>query len=626
MFFSDGRSMIDATRRACDAFERGASGRRTVDSAFRSVHSLKSEASFLGFRDVAERAHALEEVFVRLRRSSEQPDGAALSRLRSLVDRLDESFTAAVSAAPDGLPEGTRRVRDDSEKQFSDFLATIGPFERTLLGDARSRGERAYGVSFTITETAEMVGPRLYLALFNLESTVNVVANYPGGSTNGARAGDAAGAGDGTPEVYRDHQTVHVLFTTTRDPADVVAAIHVDQIADIRIVALRYDELVQTAIDRDFRSGILAGAETVDVTMSARKFEALCVYSEELLRLSRELTATNKTGVASRLLTLSAALEETVHDTSTTTIHDVFEALREPAENVISHSGKSVQLVFDGGPHAVYRPVAEVLIDALMHVIRNAIDHGIEETDTRRRRGKEAAGTIKITGEQIGATYVIRVRDDGSGLPREILSKSQDPYELFDFLAAPGFTTVDASRTTSGRGVGLDAVRHAIFDLLGGHVSVKSKPGVGTVIKFEISSASRLLSVLVIRSRDTVVAVPAAFVYRTFAISDSAITEDAAGHLWCRFEDQNVRVFDPLERPIGSRDDLPGKSGLYVRMRTSQAIIVCDEIVSEETVVRDPAAPTRVYSQVVGGEVELRTPVEVFPAPRFGHRESPNRE
>jgi two-component system chemotaxis sensor kinase CheA len=189
----------------------------------------------------------------------------------------------------------------------------------------------------------------------------------------------------------------------------------------------------------------------------------------------------------------------------------VFDKLARVVRQISREHDKDINLVITGAETEVDKLIVEELSDPLMHMIRNAIDHGIEPLDVRRQRGKPDTGTIALNAYQKGNHVVIEVQDDGAGIDEErVLATAQRrglvtpeesrgllPREILGFIFLPGFSTKDGASELSGRGVGMDVVKTNI-GRLGGVVDVQSELGIGTKMTVTLPITLAIISALVV--------------------------------------------------------------------------------------------------------------------------------
>lgn len=198
---------------------------------------------------------------------------------------------------------------------------------------------------------------------------------------------------------------------------------------------------------------------------------------------------------------------------------------------------KKVELVTTGVKTSLDKRVIEHMVDPLLHIVRNAIDHGIEAPDLRERMGKPAAGCLRLAASQEGNSVVLRVSDDGRGLDREALirravslgllgreeAQSLSDERVWDIIFLPGITTTTDVSETSGRGVGMDVVRRNV-EKLGGTIHVESTAGQGTEFVLRIPLTLAIIQSLLVRVGKHVLAVPLASVQETMRIRAKEIS------------------------------------------------------------------------------------------------------
>jgi two-component system chemotaxis sensor kinase CheA len=215
-------------------------------------------------------------------------------------------------------------------------------------------------------------------------------------------------------------------------------------------------------------------------------------------------------------------------------LRQVFEKVSRVVRRLRRELGKQVELEIRGADTELDKLIVEALVDPLMHVVRNAIDHAIEPADERRAQLKDETGRISIDAFQRGSHVVIQVRDDGRGIDRAALRRRAEQLHLVqsgavlsdketvDLIFAPGISTREQVTETSGRGVGMDIVRSNLA-ALGGVVDVESTPGRGTAIAMTLPITLAIIQSLIVGVRDRRFAIPLNSVLETLVIDPGAI-------------------------------------------------------------------------------------------------------
>jgi two-component system, chemotaxis family, sensor kinase CheA len=227
-------------------------------------------------------------------------------------------------------------------------------------------------------------------------------------------------------------------------------------------------------------------------------------------------------------------LQSAVLEVRMVPLRQVFEKVSRVVRRLRRELGKQVELEIRGADTELDKLIVEALVDPLMHVVRNALDHAIEPADERRELLKDETGTISIEAFQRGSHVVIEVRDDGRGIDRAALRRRAEQAgrvqpgealtdkETLDLIFAPGISTREEVTETSGRGVGMDIVRSNLA-ALGGVVDVESTPGRGTAIAMTLPITLAIIQSLIVGVRDRRFAIPLSSVLETLVVDPAAI-------------------------------------------------------------------------------------------------------
>jgi two-component system chemotaxis sensor kinase CheA len=511
-----------------------------VNALFRAVHSLKGVAAMVGFGSIAEAAHDLEALLddVRMGRVAPTPAARAavrdgLTALTSLVSRvaageeapaLAEPLRARLRAALDEAPpapgpvaptlppdldaslsdyerhrvsEAVRRAKGlvlvDLDLDFDTFDAGL----RTAMAEASAAGELIGTFPGTASDPARMA----FRLLVALPSGVDVAAL---GGRCGARrvealataAAPAPTPGHG-PEPLPETPT-QVVKGVVRVPLEKVAAL-VDLAGELA--------LARGALERALGRA-LAGAPD-----RAARYEAQRAFSQ----LGRLVSALGPAALSLRLVPVEALAAR----------------LTRAFARTAAALGKDAEFVVHGVETEIDKVLADELADPLLHVLRNALDHGIELPEARVAAGKPRRGKVSLTVAPRGREVVLTFSDDGRGIDgaaivrkaREtgLLAPSEpDPRDPFSLIFRAGFSTAETVSEFSGRGVGLDVVKENL-SALGGRVWVRSTPGAGTTFEVVVPMTLVLLESLVVRVGDLRFAVPGENVLRTLEVRPDEI-------------------------------------------------------------------------------------------------------
>ncbi len=593
MFREDAEGMIELLHLIAARIGRAENPQESIDQAFRYAHSIRSEASFLRYGGIVAAARDVERILRRCREAGKAaaPDSQALS---DAVVALDHALSGL---EPTSASDGSATVRNSLAEEAHLLDSPLDAVRLERLRASRIRGEQLFLLRCRVDEIPEMVAPRLYLVIGNLEKAANVIDTLP----------RLDGLIDGV-------NRIEVLCALAGGPEELRRAVAVDAVEQVEIEPLDYGEL--DPIDPgEYRSGMMVQADRITLSMETRRYEQLCLHADELTHqlaeiVERDRGALKSLSRESRLrfeLTerLADSLATTIRATSFVAARTILDPLPTVVRRIARDAGKQVRVRVSAADVSLFLPVADIVRDILLHLVRNAVDHGIEAPAERRAAGKPETGVIEISVEAQHPDTVLRVHDDGRGIPAQARGAGGSLWEV---ISAPGFTTAGADSDASGEGVGLDVVRYSVERVLSGGVELESEVGRGCRFAIRIPTVGRPLSVLVARSSNRFVAIPAAYVFDRFVIDMAQVTRDSAGALHYRYGDETVPLRSLEADGVKASEGVP-LHGLLLAVGANRQLVVVNDVVGEETVMRDVQVRDSVFSQSVNQSVSLFLPL-----------------
>lgn len=327
-----------------------------------------------------------------------------------------------------------------------------------------------------------------------------------------------------------------------------------------------------------------------------------------------------------RLRLPSQVLQEGLQRVRMMRVGQLLRRMEAPLREMARRSGKQIEVLFEGEETRIDKSIVERIADPLLHLVRNAVAHGIETPDRRRARGKPETGRIRLGATQRGSQVVITVSDDGAGIDRERVravlvgsgrmgvaaAAGLDDAAVDEAIFLPGVSTREAVDDLAGRGMGLDAVREAIVRM-GGDVVVESTPGAGTRFVVRLPLTTAILQALLFKVGGQVYAVPVVSVIETAQVAAPAVERGPAGE-WITVRTERL----PLVR-LGALLGLPPPPGapdrrwaVVVEHDELRFAITCDKVIgAREIVIKSLGpllAPLRLFAGATisgAGKVQL---------------------
>ncbi len=604
LFLAESREHLGAAFEARSKLETEGSTTTLWGELFRHAHSLKGMAATMNYPSIVTLAHALEDLLELLqqREASETPDclgllGESLACLGQIVDRIehgeDPSSPKAEALAArlreqaetfEVVVESVLAVDDrvvepvDSEPEPAGLEETAWMMDISLAADLARSARGTVDVIRRISALGRLVHAhpplltlrsgrfegRLRLAIATertreeLSARIGAIRSITHFSLDGISAGGSGDAPRSEPMRW------------------------------VRVPAQRLDALVERVLELTLQQGRLRSEMRGASSAALHHLE----QSEFLLKESyanlMELRLVPFDSVAQRL-------HQTVHQLT----HEL---------------GNDVKLQIDGGDVRLDRLILEGLLDPLLHMVRNSLDHGIESPQERIAAGKPRHGTIRVSLERVGDRVAISLRDDGRGIRVAELKRTAIELGLIDETHAatisdeealmlttlPRFSTATSVSHVSGRGVGLDVVRDSL-ERLGGLIEIASEPGQGTELRLWVPLNLALVPSLLVRCVEELYAIPLAAIQRTLPLRES-VRDPQDGREYLEIDDRRIDLVR-LDRRLGLRTgECPVQGAKVVLIETAERLsgIVVDDVVRRQDIVvkpfPSPMSQMRTYS------------------------------
>jgi two-component system chemotaxis sensor kinase CheA len=522
-----------------------------VDSSFRALHTIKGSGAMFGFEHVAAFTHEFETLFDRIRKGEARISAdvvsialAAKDHIRALVDRPESSDELAGAAILERLHDVTKGT-------------SVSAFGANIDLSAPAKTQAAEGVTWRIGMRfkrdilANGANPLLLLEELRALGDCKIDADIS----------QVPLLSDLHPEQCYISWTALLTTTVPRSEIEYVFVfvademdLSIEQVAELGSVTAA-NELVaesiapsSSAVGRPASASVVSPEQSVarqnkaDTTIRVQaerldelmdRVGELVIMQARLAQIAERSGDTSIRLVSEEIARLTHGLRDTTMGIRLVPIGSLFTRFRRLVHDLSRDLSKPVEFITAGEETELDKTVVERLADPLVHIIRNAIDHGLEDTAGREASGKSRTGHISLSARHAGAEVLLTLTDDGRGLDRDRIRAKAiergllDPATeisdaaLFQFLFHPGFSTAKQVSELSGRGVGMDVVKRSM-DEMRGKIDLATTPGQGTQVTLRLPLTLAIIEGLLVRVGHGRYIIPLSAVEECVELSESA--------------------------------------------------------------------------------------------------------
>jgi two-component system chemotaxis sensor kinase CheA len=580
-FKEEAYELLTELERSLLDLEENPQDKETVGRVFRAMHTIKGSGAMFGFEDIAAFTHNVENAFDMVRNGSIPVTRELVNLTLSARDHIKSLLDSAVSGepvdeangnriiealsrltqvqtdpgapllfpnVPDPEPMVTYRIRFKPNREM--FMTGTNPL--LLLNELRELGDCTVTAHTRDIPDLEDMNPE-YLYIFwdvvlTTDKGINAVKDVFIFVEDDAEISIHTILEEdsyGTTEEVQPKIGEILVKQGTISPQDLEEALGSQKrIGEILIeekkvsrasvaAALSEQNQIRKRIEQKTES-----AQTASVRVPAEKLDQLVDLVGELVTVQARLSQKaalqgdpDLVAIAEDVESLTGGLRDNAMSIRMLQIGTTFASFKRLVRDLSNELGKSIELTTSGGETELDKTVIEQLKDPLVHIIRNAVDHGIEFPEERLRAGKDKTGSIHLSAVHSGAYVLIKIEDDGKGLDPEVIRRkavqkgiiqadadlSED--EIRNLLFAPGFSTAEKITDLSGRGVGMDVVKKSIESLRGA-IDLTSRKGLGTSITLKLPLTLAIIDGLLVQIGEGFFVLPLASVEECVELSE----------------------------------------------------------------------------------------------------------
>lgn len=572
VFIEESKEHLQTCNEQLLELEKNPENLQIVNEIFRSAHTLKGMSATMGYEDLASLTHQMENVLDAIRNEKISVTPEVLDVIFLAVDDLEAMVESIASGG-----DGKRNVEDvvkklvaiESGEAFVETAAnqtatvvgevslpgsSYDEFEITVMQQSKEQGFNTYEIEISLSQNCLLKAARVFMIFEALESLGEVIKSNP-------------------PVEELEEEKFEYSFMVTiiskEEPSTIEAKImKVSEVEKVNVNSFSASELsveevaeeeaapqaqessvpVQPAaapkkeeekpavVAKQSSKTIRVNIERLDILMNL--FEELVIDRGRLDQISQDLQVQELHETVERMSRITGDLQNIILNMRMVPVETVFNRFPRMVRQLARDLNKKINLEIIGAETELDRTVIDEIGDPLVHLIRNALDHGVESPEVRRANGKNEEGTVVLRAYHSGNHVFIELEDDGAGINKEkvlqkALSKgiitqetanSLTDSQIAELILASGFSTADKISDISGRGVGLDVVKSTI-ESLGGTITIESQEGKGSLFSIQLPLTLSIISVMLVEIQQEKYAIPLSSIIETAIVNKQDVLQ-----------------------------------------------------------------------------------------------------
>lgn len=641
VFIEESKEHLQSCNEQLLELEKNPEDIKIVNEIFRSAHTLKGMSATMGYEDLAKLTHQMENVLDGIRNHKIKFNPEILDVVFLAVDDL-EAMVQSIADGGDGkrdvsdvvaklllIEKGESPAQAAAELEVAAAVAVAEPsqaaksqydeFELTVLQQSKEQGFDTFEITVALRDDCLLKAARVFMVFEILEKIGEVIKSNP--------------SVERLEEEQFDHEfTVTIVSKEMKEDIQkkLMKVSEVEKV-DVNLISLsdlrQYDEEMESVLSNDTKlvekeeiqhkddskkqedkksasstkqtssKTIRVNIERLDILMNL--FEELVIDRGRLEQISRDLNNQELHETVERMSRVTGDLQNIILNMRMVPVETVFNRFPRMVRQLARDLNKKIDLEIIGAETELDRTVIDEIGDPLVHLIRNALDHGVETPEVRRANGKSEEGTVVLKAYHSGNHVFIEIEDDGAGINRDkVLAKAlskgivteqvaatMSDSQVYELILASGFSTAEKISDVSGRGVGLDVVKSTI-ESLGGTISIESKLGQGSVFSIQLPLTLSIISVMLTEIQEEKFAIPLSSIIETAIVKKEDIL-NAHNQRVIDFRGKVVPLLflkDIFEVPVLEEED-EFYSVVIVRKGDKMAGLVVDSFIGQQEVV-----------------------------------------
>lgn len=608
-----------------------------LNMIFRVAHTIKGMSATMGFNEVAELTHKMEDVLSAFREGDLKVDQKVVTVLFKCLDSLEKMINNIGEGNDEHIDTSEVLQLLDEVKNSSNTLVEIKPietknsieevkennielneYEESIIKQALENGFNAYSVVIKISENTLLKSARVFLIYQELESFGEIIKSNPT-----------------TEEIELEEfeQEIDFLLLTKNSKEDIIKAVsNISEVVSVEVESLGTEVWKQEAVKElevIKEKSVIEKPKVVETKKSGKPsattsnkpskktpqsvrvdlrrvdklmnmVSELVIYRTRLEQIVIDNQSQELTETLEQVERTTSELQDLVMKIRMLPLEIVFSRFPRMIRDLSLELNKDINFVIEGAETELDRTVIDEIGEPLIHLLRNAADHGIESREDRIANGKSEKGTVKLMAYQEGTKAIIKVVDDGAGINVErVKAKAQkvginvdgmNDNEIRNLIFAQGFSTSEAVTDVSGRGVGMDVVKTKI-SALGGTIDVISEEGVGSSFIINLPLTLQIIQALLVKVSDEILAVSLGFIDRVIDYKEDLI-QKTNGEEVIVYRDEIIPLIRLHERLRIEKQETEKSFVVIVKVGEKTVGLLVDSLIGQQEIVIKPLGKT----------------------------------
>lgn len=619
--------------------EKDTNNKELLNELFRIAHTIKGMAGTMGFTNMANLTHDMEDVLQAIRSDEIQATTKVIDILFECFDALDFSVNYVGENGKENDDEhleiieklksifnsGNEKI-EESEKSVSSTAEVFDEYLVNAINKAKENKLNVYKVNIRLSESCMLKSARAFIIFNTVESFAEIIQSKPSvedieDEKFNFEFSLMIVTEISEEEIQKEIYNISEIEKVEVSPIDEIDTLNVEtKVKETKLEEENKTEKAKADMSATTRTNKVGKTVRVDIDRLDNLMNLvseLIIIKTRMEDMSEASSKEDMNEAIEYLERITTSLHDAVMKVRMVPIERVFNRFPRMVRDLSKELNKEINLEMSGEETEVDRTVIDEIGDPLIHLIRNSIDHGIEHPDERIKLGKDEFGTVKLKAYPDGNNVVIEVQDDGQGIDyqkvkkkaieKEVITEKESENftkeECIDLLFRPGFSTSDKISDVSGRGVGLDVVKSKI-ESINGSIEVETYEEQGSKFIIRIPLTLAIIQALLVELGDEIYAIPLSSISEITSIQRNSI-RDIQGQEIILYRDRTLPIVR-LNRIMGvEEDDTEELTVVVVRKGDKQAGLIVRGLIGQQEIVIKPLGKYLVNIKYLAGATIL---------------------